>query len=55
MDAMHPALASMSPDDTVAALGLLELLEECGQMEPDDAHEFPPRDAISAIGSAQVR
>ena len=40
MDAMDRVIASMSPDDTAAALRLLKLLEECGQMEWDEAAEW---------------
>lgn len=40
MAAMNHVIASLSPDDTDAALGLLELLEECGQMDTDEAAEW---------------
>jgi hypothetical protein len=37
MVAMDCVLASMSPDDTAAALRLLKVLEECRQMSPTEA------------------
>jgi hypothetical protein len=37
MDAMDRVIASMSPDDTAAALRLLRVLEECRQMSPGEA------------------
>ena len=43
MDAMDRVIASLSPDDTAAALGLLKLLEECGQMKPAEAEEWRRR------------
>jgi hypothetical protein len=33
-------LASMSPEDTAAALRLLKVLEDCGQMHPAEAGEW---------------
>jgi hypothetical protein len=36
-------LASMSPDDTAAALRLLKVLEECGQMTLIEAGEWRRR------------
>ena len=43
MDAMNRVLAEMSPDDTAAALRLLKVLEECGQMNPTEAGEWRRR------------
>lgn len=43
MTAMDRVIASMSPDDTFAALGLLKLLEERGQMQPGEAHDWRRR------------
>lgn len=40
MDVMDRVIAEMSPVDTAAALRLLKLLEECGQMEPVEAAEW---------------
>ncbi len=31
----------MSPEDSAAALGLVKLLEECGQIEPDELDGLP--------------
>jgi hypothetical protein len=39
MDAIDRVIASMSPDDTAAALRLLKVLEECLQMSPTEAEE----------------
>jgi hypothetical protein len=43
MDAMDDVIASMSPDDTAAALRLLKVLVECRQMDPSDAEEWRRR------------
>jgi hypothetical protein len=43
MDAMDRVIASMSPDDTAAALRLLEVLEECRQMSPVEAEAWRRR------------
>ena len=43
MDAMARVLASMSRDDTAAALRLLKVLEECGQMTVVEAEEWQRR------------
>jgi len=43
MDAMDRMLASMSPDDTAAALRLLSVLGECRQMSPTEAREWRRR------------
>ena len=43
MDAMNRVLASMSPDDTAAALRLLRVLEECRQMSSAEAAEWRRR------------
>ena len=40
---MDDVLASMSPDDTVAALRLLTILEECRQMSPAEAEGWRRR------------
>jgi hypothetical protein len=40
MDAMDRVIASMSPEDAAAALRLLKLLEECGQMKPVEAADW---------------
>jgi hypothetical protein len=40
MDAMNLVLAAMSPEDTAAALRLLEILERCGQMTAIEAGEW---------------
>jgi len=40
---MDRVLASMSPDDTAAALRLLKVLEECRQMSPTGAEEWRRR------------
>jgi hypothetical protein len=37
---MDRLLAKMSPDDAAAALRLIRLLEECGQMMPVEAAEW---------------
>jgi hypothetical protein len=39
MDAMDRIIASVSPDDTVAALLLLTVLEDCRHMSPAEAEE----------------
>ncbi len=55
MDAMDRVLASMSPADTVAALRLLKVLEECQQMDADEADEWRRRIAgwarFNAVGA----
>ena len=43
MDAMDRVIASMSPADTVAALRLLKVLEECRQMDSTEAEEWRRR------------
>jgi hypothetical protein len=43
MDAMDSVIASMSPDDTGAALRLLKVLEECRQMSPTEAESWRRR------------
>ena len=43
MDAMDRVIASLTPDDTVAALRLLNLLEECGQIRSGEAAELRRR------------
>jgi hypothetical protein len=43
MDAMNGVLASLSPDDTAAALRLLKVLEGCGQMTTAEACEWRRR------------
>jgi hypothetical protein len=43
MDAMNRVLASMSPDDTAAALRLLKLREECREMSATEAGEWRRR------------
>jgi len=43
MDAMARVLASMSRDDTAAALRLLKVLEECGQMTIVEAENWGRR------------
>jgi len=43
MDAMDRVLASMSPDDTAAALRLLKVLEECRQMDAVEAEAWRRR------------
>jgi hypothetical protein len=40
---MDCVLASMSPDDTAAALRLLKVLEECRQMGPAEAEAWRRR------------
>lgn len=40
MDAMDRVLASLSPDDTAAALRLLKVLEECRQMDATEAEAW---------------
>lgn len=40
---MNRVLAAMSPDDTAAALRLLEVLEDCGQMTATEAGEWRRR------------
>jgi hypothetical protein len=40
---MDRVLASMSPNDTAAALRLLRVLVECRQMDPRDAEEWRRR------------
>ena len=39
-DAMNRMIASLSPDDTAAALRLLKVLEECRQMDSRDAEKW---------------
>ena len=46
---MDRVFASMSPDDTVAALRLLKVLEECRQMDSTEAEEWRRR--IAGWGS----
>ena len=52
---MNRVLASMSPDDTAAALRLLKVLEECGQMSAIEAGEWRRRIAgwarFNAVGA----
>ena len=43
MTSMDSVLASMSPDDTAAALRLLKILEECRQMDAAEAEEWRRR------------
>ena len=43
MDAMDRVIAEMSPGDTVAALRLLKVLEECRQMSPAEADAWRRR------------
>ena len=43
MNAMDRVLASMSPDDTAAALRLLKVLEECRQMDSAEAEAWRRR------------
>jgi hypothetical protein len=43
MDAMDDVIASMSPNDTAAALRPLKVLVECRQMDPSDAEEWRRR------------
>ena len=40
---MDRVIASMSPDDTAAALRLLKVLEECRQMGPIEAEAWRRR------------
>ena len=40
---MDRVIASMSPDDTAAALRLLKVLVECWRMDPIDAEEWSRR------------
>ena len=59
MDAMDRVLASMSPDDTAAALRLLAVLEECGQMHFSEADAWRRRITgwarLNAVGRRQSR
>jgi hypothetical protein len=48
MDATDGVLASMSPDDTAAALRLLKVLVDCRQMDPLEAEEWRRRITGSA-------
>ena len=43
MTVMDRVLASMSHDDTVAALRLVKVLEECRQMRPAEAEDWRRR------------
>ena len=43
MDAMDRVLASMSADDTIAALRSLKVLEECRQMDATEDEEWRRR------------
>jgi len=43
MEAMDRLIASMSPDDTAAALRLLNVLEVCRQISPAEAEEWKRR------------
>jgi hypothetical protein len=43
MDAMDRLIASLSPVDTAAALRLLMILEECGQMSSGEAEAWRRR------------
>jgi len=58
MDAMNRVLASMSPEDSAAALRLLKVLEECGQMTAIEASEWARRIAgwarFNAVGAEAV-
>ena len=52
---MDRVLASMSPNDTLAALRLLKVLEECWQMDATEADEWRRRIAgwarFNAVGA----
>ena len=43
MGATDRVIASMSPDDTAAALRLLKVLEECRQIDPTEAEAWRRR------------
>jgi hypothetical protein len=43
MDAMDDVIASLSPDNTAAALRLLRVLEDYRQMSPTEAEEWRRR------------
>ncbi len=43
MNPMDRLIASMSPDDTIAAVRLLQVMEECGQIGAEEAERWRRR------------